>query len=296
LKNKSYFKTSTGDEAGCAAKKGVITSKIKGKVYFQAWSMDVKFEGKNVDRHLDLTTNNHASMPGDTPPWVYTDSQYLKDVPEECHEDFEKAREACRDEQGPKPPDRCDESCQKAQACVLVKKKNDKKQCCAPHNTGHHLVPEHCCKGVLPGYDGNEAPTVCAGGWSWHRNDGSDIPDDAKTHPQLHEIQDPIERKVLRVVNKLVELGKLPGATKGRPWKYRTVRNIGVSAHSKVFKSSGCNKKCIGAQLDSFHDPDGSNSDTYLNAKEYGNKISKSDKSYQKYKQKFPELKPAQGD
>src|SRR5262245_49611390 len=26
LKNKSYFKRSTGDEAGCAAKKGVVTS------------------------------------------------------------------------------------------------------------------------------------------------------------------------------------------------------------------------------------------------------------------------------
>src|SRR5437868_14804016 len=41
LKNTSYFKTSTGDEAGCAPKKGVVTSKIKGKVNFQSWSMDV---------------------------------------------------------------------------------------------------------------------------------------------------------------------------------------------------------------------------------------------------------------
>src|SRR5574340_504097 len=39
LKNKSYFKQSTGDEAGSAPKKSVITSKIKGKVYFNAWSM-----------------------------------------------------------------------------------------------------------------------------------------------------------------------------------------------------------------------------------------------------------------
>jgi len=74
LKNKSYFKKSTGDEAGCTPKKGVITSKITGKVYFQAWSMNVKVEGKNVTRHLDITTNNHASMPGNTPPWPYIDS------------------------------------------------------------------------------------------------------------------------------------------------------------------------------------------------------------------------------
>jgi hypothetical protein len=45
LKNKSYFKTSAGDEAGCAAKKGAVTSVNRGKVYFSAWSMDVKFEG-----------------------------------------------------------------------------------------------------------------------------------------------------------------------------------------------------------------------------------------------------------
>lgn len=61
LKNESYFKTSTGDEAGCAAKKGVISSTNKGKVYFISWSMDVKFEGKNVVRHLDMTTHNHGS-------------------------------------------------------------------------------------------------------------------------------------------------------------------------------------------------------------------------------------------
>jgi hypothetical protein len=73
LKNKSYFKKSTGDEAGCAAKKGVVTSKNMGKVYFNAWSMEVKFEGENVVRHLDLTTHNHASPPGQTPPFPETE-------------------------------------------------------------------------------------------------------------------------------------------------------------------------------------------------------------------------------
>ena len=37
LKNKSYFKRSMGDEAGCAPKKGVVTSKNMGKVYFIMW-------------------------------------------------------------------------------------------------------------------------------------------------------------------------------------------------------------------------------------------------------------------
>ena len=66
LKNKSYFKRSTGDEAGCAAKKGVVTSVNMGKVYFTMWSMDVKVEGENVVRHFDMTTHNHGSIPGNT--------------------------------------------------------------------------------------------------------------------------------------------------------------------------------------------------------------------------------------
>ena len=61
LKNSSAFKQSTGDEAGSAPKKGLISSKTKGKVYFVAWSMDVKFEGENVVRHLDMTTHNHGT-------------------------------------------------------------------------------------------------------------------------------------------------------------------------------------------------------------------------------------------
>ena len=64
LKNKSYFKRSMGDEAGCAPKKGLINSQNMGKVFFNMWSMDVKVEGENVVRHFDLTTHNHASQIG----------------------------------------------------------------------------------------------------------------------------------------------------------------------------------------------------------------------------------------
>ena len=41
-----------------------MTSVNRGKVYFIAWSMDVKAEGENVVRHLDMTTHNHASPSG----------------------------------------------------------------------------------------------------------------------------------------------------------------------------------------------------------------------------------------
>lgn len=85
LKNQSYFKTSTGDEAGCAAKKGVVSSKNKGKVYFINWSMDVMFEGENAVRHLDTTTNNHASpMANEAVPWLFVDSMVPSATTPDC--------------------------------------------------------------------------------------------------------------------------------------------------------------------------------------------------------------------
>jgi RHS repeat-associated protein len=78
LKNSSNFSKSSGDEAGSAPKKGVVTSKNMGKVYFNAWSMDVKFEGENVPRNLDITTHNHMSkMPANTPPMPHISSMAM---------------------------------------------------------------------------------------------------------------------------------------------------------------------------------------------------------------------------
>ena len=71
IKNQSYLTKTTGTEAGCAAKKGVITSKNTGKEYFNSWSNDVKFDGEPVIRFTDLATNNHASPTGNTPPWAH---------------------------------------------------------------------------------------------------------------------------------------------------------------------------------------------------------------------------------
>lgn len=70
LKDKSFYKTSPlGDEAATRSFGGsVVTHTITGKTYFSAWSMDVKFEGENVDRHMDLTTSNHNPYPGSTAP------------------------------------------------------------------------------------------------------------------------------------------------------------------------------------------------------------------------------------
>lgn len=70
IKNTSFFKSSMGDEAATKTLgMGVISHNIQGACYFVAWSFDVKFEGENVVRQLDMTTHNHmAKMPGNTPP------------------------------------------------------------------------------------------------------------------------------------------------------------------------------------------------------------------------------------
>jgi hypothetical protein len=44
--------------------------------------MDVKIEGENAVRHLDLMTHNHACSPGGTPPMAYTDRMAMADIPE----------------------------------------------------------------------------------------------------------------------------------------------------------------------------------------------------------------------
>lgn len=160
LKNKSYFKQSTGDEAGCAAKKGVITSVNRGKVYFTAWSMDVKFEGENVVRHLDMTTHNHASaISNESVPWPYVDTNAITpDHP--CYKSVCEEQEACNPHATPpgsKPRMRknnkgelvqkgnyCTKRCSKARSCALPKKRDDKKACCYPNTTGDHIVEVNC--------------------------------------------------------------------------------------------------------------------------------------------------------
>ena len=57
----SNFMISTGDEAGAAL--GVASNKIKGKAEFVNFSFDVKFEGKNVARAMDLMLHNDKNTP-----------------------------------------------------------------------------------------------------------------------------------------------------------------------------------------------------------------------------------------
>jgi Domain of unknown function (DUF4150) len=57
----SNFKMSTGDEPGSLM--GIASNKIKGKAEFVNFSFDVKFDGKNVARALDLMLHNDKNTP-----------------------------------------------------------------------------------------------------------------------------------------------------------------------------------------------------------------------------------------
>jgi len=206
LKDKSYFKKSTGDEAGAAPKKGVVSSKNTGKVFFKAWSMDVKVEGENVVRHLDMTTHNHASeVANESIPWPHIDEQTMEAGGGDCKDEVANEKKAC-EEYKPYKEDGKDvckaagvsgafstdkatstkraqsasgDKCMAARRCRMVpfnQKPNDGIKGCCEAQTGDHIVPKSSFfkKSVSHGakmtgwskYDIDAAPTMCLEGGS----------------------------------------------------------------------------------------------------------------------------------
>jgi hypothetical protein len=250
LRNKSYFKKSMGDEAGCAPKKGILTSTNRGKVYFNSWSMNVKFEGQNVVRHLDVTTHNHRSVPGNTPIWPYLDGMAMADYLKKCAKDVEKEMTACSEYTPYGTKDPCDElpphgnmrdfgdagvfadhvaahDCLAARRCQLVPKEPSGKQpgCCAGQ-TGHHLVEGASFEGIsgITKYEYGKAPCVCVEGYNQSFG----------THGIMHTFQS-------------------TAAPNTPTQNYSNARDTGASALNKTFPESECNEDCIKAQIDAYH-------------------------------------------
>jgi hypothetical protein len=257
LKNKSYFKKSTGDEAGCAPKKGVVTSVNTGKVYFNAWSMDVKIEGENVVRHLDITTHNHASFPGNSPTWPFLDAMAFggggacKDVAKAVNDHCaDKAvtnkkgqvtthtREASLTKMCNHPP------CKDALKCVLTKK--DPNNCCPDASgvqpTPHHIVPDsqfndatgsRLALGGGGEYSYGKAPCVCAEGNSHS----------VGKHGEIHGETNTRTRAFLGVPQ-----GR---AIPDQRWPVAFAERIGAEA---VEAATGCPKDCTHEQVRAGHE------------------------------------------
>lgn len=233
-KNASKFKRSVGDEAGSAPKKGIVTSQITGKLVFTSWSMDVKIEGENAVRHLDLATHGHAGAnPGNTPPWPFTSKSGVTTA-NPCSED--------------------DDDCR----LRPYKKK------CPKGKTPHHVIPVHCfmekgarnlpkaerLKALFKGceqYDADRAPCICLSG----KNKDPNMP-----HGKVHKVFDKLEDAHL-VSTKPRKAGT---------WTLAEAEKAGSESLKDL-----CSGACIEAQLKEYHEKECNMSpDTRLRADSSG--------------------------
>jgi hypothetical protein len=285
-KNKSYFKTSYGDEAGCAAKKGVVTSTNRGKVYFIAWSMDVKIEGENADRHLDMTTHNHASpMANESLPMVYQDM--LAALPPECDTmktNFESAcanTEVERVDSSKSKVKNCTPECEDAQKCILIPKDQDKQFCCGEstdddERTGDHLIEVNCFvqqsgRGGMPFSVADlrsRGLTALADGLRGRMSKPIPLdpsmagydPEKAPTvcvgknhsnlnHKKLQKYRDQAKKRYMRM--NYDEPLDAWSDSEVSYWTYEDASAEGARAHKRVFPQ--CDEACTKAQLDAYH-------------------------------------------
>lgn len=241
LKNKSYFKKSTGNEAGCAPKKGVITSTNTGKAYFNSWSMDVKFEGQNVVRHLDLTTHNHNPSPGQTPPWPYQDAIAMDKKGHPCKGMAADIKKNCDSGED------YTKQCCNARKCFIMPKEPNR--CCKGADgrqmTGHHLLPSNVFvahanrnkKDTTTNYESDKAPCICLKGSS---------------HSKRTE-HGRVGTNYTKERNKWLNNPANQGKT------YTLSVGIEVAAKSAVGKvnvpegSKGCDEACLKKQLEDGH-------------------------------------------
>jgi hypothetical protein len=264
LKDTSFFKTSSGDEAGSAPNKGLITSTIQGKAYFIAWSMNVKFEGENVVRHLDMTTHNHGSKTATgLAPTVHTATQAMADLElNSCKKDLKKIKDKCKgkkadcpgmlsesvtdqrshyESQGPgasrtaqagvqAEADADANACTKAMRCFLrpYKAKAGAAGCC-PGQTPHHIPPQSMVNGKIKGYSHDDALCVCLEGASQH----------VGSHGEAHAALD-----YLAANSGVVD-------SKGQC----TLKEYNSLCAEATAAQCNCNKQCIEEQLnDSFQE------------------------------------------
>ncbi|MBR0661566.1 PAAR-like domain-containing protein [Neoroseomonas oryzicola] len=278
LKDKSVFKTSTGNEAATKSLgMGVVTHTIQGEASFTMWSMDVKVEGANVDRHLDMTMHNEQCQPANTPPWPYVDAMAVANDP--CATEKAAEQTACGPHGGDRAKECADAACQTAQACKLVPYGRSGSPNCCPGKTGHHLVevnnftepggreglgnvlgmsaksftstigPAFWQEGTfskpiaLPGlgdYNQDAAPTVCA-----------DTAVGYTDHGAMHAVTER-EKRRFRGAPVLHVFGKdASGKDITSRWTYNDASNAGAKALNTVHPQ--CTEKCAKAQLDAYH-------------------------------------------
>lgn len=247
LRNKSYIASTTGDEAGNAPQKNLITRTNGGKAYFTGWSLDVKFEGQNVPRHLDPMTHNHGSQPGDGGPWVYMSVSARP---------TRKANRA---------------------RCTLSKYKDGCKSKGNKKLTPHHCVPNHCFKergvhgayypGALAYGDGL---CICVQGTTkaTHKTTGESVSHwDYATYGQHYHAL----AEHGRIHAKFDEWEAALGS-RSKPANTATLGQLEGAAARVIAEVTGCDAKYIHKQLRDYHQNNGLPAETRLRADPGGRK------------------------
>ena len=143
LKSSSNYKKCMGDEAATKTLgMGVVTHCIGGKTYFAAWSSDVKIEGENADRNLDITNSNGQSMTNQT-AWPNTATLKLPSG------------------------EKCSDVLDAAGVVIHPYKKADK--VCKSGQQSDHIIQNACFENsrgkggiaTFPDYKLEEAPCIC---------------------------------------------------------------------------------------------------------------------------------------
>lgn len=260
LKDQSTFKQSSGDEAATKSLgMGVVSHQIQGEVNFAAWSMDVKFEGQNVPRHMDLTLHNEMCIPANTPTWPYLDSaafagsgpckDVAKDVDDNCTKHIAVTGTGKVDRTASMQAMCDDKDCKKALKCVLSPKSPS--NCCPqpqpepPKATPHHIVPDSQFNFKGAGrlelasegqYDYDKAPCICVPGTSHSTG----------LHGKIHTETNNLTVNHPSVVDDVV--GKT--ISSDARWKVREAESVGAQA---VAKKTKCDEACIKSQTRRGH-------------------------------------------
>lgn len=142
IQDRAYFATSTGNEPATQAfAKGLATGAIQGKGYFQSWSFDVIFEGLGVDRHMDMVTHNHGSMPTNSPLFPYLSRGWFNQ--HDCDDEEKKIKRACKPEKEDSDSKRSLKKGSKLGALLKAKRK-DKSGKGRRGKDGWHWTDDHC--------------------------------------------------------------------------------------------------------------------------------------------------------
>lgn len=126
-------------------------------------------------------------------------------------------------------------ACTRARRCSLVpfgKSRTMSGEGCCPGQTGHHVIPDAAVKDAgCPDYDYNQAPTICTEG-TGNGHGGS--------HQKMH---DSLEQR----------MSNYKRSTSKSTMSYDEYRKEAIKSVSETFPESGCDKKCLQAQLDAHY-------------------------------------------